>query len=385
MFGEDRFGADRGYGAHGRGSPTVQKRDYYEVLGVSKEAAPDEIKKAFRQLAFKYHPDKNPDNPEAELAFKEVSEAYDVLSDRNKRELYDAYGHAGLEGQQFRPAEDLFEQFQDMFADFFGASFGFGFNGGPRGGASRGRNGQPRPTRGRDVRTSVQITLREAVLGCKREITVGYPQACTACEGSGAAKGSAPVTCGTCRGRGQVAHGAGGFLITTGCPECGGRGTVVKQACTDCRGRGEVRQERKVKVSIPAGIDHGQAIRIAGLGEQGSNGGPAGNLLVGVEVEPDPRFHREGADLATEVAVSFPQAALGTTLEIPTIDEKTLKVSIEPGTQPGATIVFENQGVPYVDRSGRGRLVAVVRVEVPKKLSEKQRKLLKELEKEFAE
>jgi molecular chaperone DnaJ len=377
MFGEDFFGA-RG-NAPGGGESRVQKRDYYEVLGVGKSASPDEVKKAFRQLAFKYHPDKNPGNAEAEASFKEVSEAYDVLSDRNKRELYDAYGHAGLEGQQFRPAEDLFEQFQDMFADFFGASFGFGF--GANGAQGRAQaNGRPRPTRGRDVRTTAQLTLKEAVLGCKREISVGYPQACTDCEGSGAAKGSSPTTCSGCRGRGQVAHGAGGFVITSACPECAGRGTVIKQACTGCRGRGEVRQERKVKVSIPAGIDHGQAIRVAGLGEAGQHGGPSGNLLVAVEVEPDQRFHREGFDLATEVALSYPQAALGTTVAVPTIGDKKIKLTIPAGTQPGAAFTFENEGVPFIDRTGRGRLIAIARVEVPKRLSEKQKKALKELE-----
>jgi molecular chaperone DnaJ len=358
----------------------VQKRDYYEVLGLSRSAGADEIKKAFRQLAFKFHPDRNPNDPEAERAFKEVSEAYDVLSDGRKRELYDAYGFAGLEGQAFRPAEDLFEQFQDMFADFFGASFGFGGMGG-----GRGRGGQSRATRGRDMRTAVRLSLREAVFGCKREITVGYPQQCEECSGSGAARGSSPVTCGSCRGRGQVAHGAGGFLITTTCPECAGRGTVIKQACAACRGRGEVRSERKVKVSIPAGIDHGQAVRIAGLGEPGQQGGPAGNLLVVVEVEPDPRFQREGVDLATEVPVSFTQAALGGTVEVQTLDEQTLSLTIPPGTQPGDTFTFEREGVPYVDGRGRGSLVVVARLEVPRTLTEQQKQALRALETAFAE
>jgi molecular chaperone DnaJ len=379
MFGDEFFGA-RG-NAPGARESRVQKRDYYEVLGVARSATPDEVKKAFRQLAFKFHPDKNPGNPEAEASFKEVSEAYDVLSDRNKRELYDAYGHAGLEGQHFRPAEDLFEQFQDMFADFFGASFGFG-GASARGGAQGGR---ARPTRGRDIRTTTRLTLREAALGCKREITVGYPQACSDCEGSGAAKGSAPVTCGSCRGRGQVAHGAGGFVITSACPECAGRGTVIKQACTACRGRGETRQDRKVKVSIPAGIDHGQAIRVAGLGEAGEHGGPSGNLLVAVEVEPDPRFQRDGFDLATEVPLSFVQAALGSTVEIPTLTDKTLRLSVPPGTQPGATFCFDHEGVPFVDRTGKGRLIAVVRVDVPRNLSDKQKKALKDLESVLAD
>jgi molecular chaperone DnaJ len=360
-------------GAPGGEGP-VQKRDYYEVLGVSRTASPDDVKKSFRQLAFKFHPDRNPEDPSAERSFKEVSEAYDVLSDPRKRELYDAYGHEGLEGQAFRPAEDLFEQFQGMFADFFGASFGFGFR---EGGGRRGN----RPARGRDVRTVVKLTLKEAVLGCKRDVTVAYPQRCAACDGTGAAKGSGPTTCNRCRGRGSLAHGAGGFLISTPCPDCGGSGSVIKEPCGECHGRGETRAERKVKVSIPAGIDHGQAARIGGLGEPGQHGGPAGNLLVVVDVEADPRFQREGSDLAVEIPVSYPQAALGASLDVPTIDDRTLKLTIPPGTQPGEMFTFDGEGVPYPDSPGRGRLIAVVKVEVPKKLSDKQKKALKDLEK----
>lgn len=358
----------------------MQKRDYYEVLGVGKTASTDELKKAYRQLAFKFHPDRNPDNPQAELHFKEASEAWDVLSDPRKRELYDAYGHAGLDGQSFRPAEDLFEQFQGMFADFFGASFGgSGFGGGGGGG---GRN---RARRGRDVKTAVKLTLKEAVLGCKREITVGYPLKCAECEGSGAAKGSAPTTCNRCRGRGQVAIGSGGFTIATSCPDCGGAGSVIRTPCKECRGRGEVRQDKKVKVSIPAGIDNGQAIRLGGLGESGENGGPNGHLLVAVEVEDDPRFQREGTDLATEVRVSFAEAALGAKVEIPTIDDRKLALNVPAGTQPGEVFTFADEGVPYVDGPGRGRLLAVVKLEVPKKLNDKQRKALKDLDKLLSE
>jgi molecular chaperone DnaJ len=380
MFGDN---ADARSGAMRGGEARVQKRDYYEVLGVAKTASPDEMKKAYRQLAFKFHPDRNPDNPEAEAKFKEASEAWDVLSDPRKRELYDAYGHAGLDGQSFRPAEDLFEQFQDMFADFFGASFGGGGFGG-FGGQSRGRSG-PRARRGRDVKTAVRLTLKEAVLGCKRDINVGYPVKCSVCDGSGAAKGSGPTTCGRCRGRGQVAIGSGGFVISSTCPDCGGAGSVIRTPCEECRGRGEVRQDKKVRVSIPAGIDNGQAIRLGGLGEAGENGGPNGHLLVAVEVEPDPRFQREGTDLATEVPISYVQAALGAKVEIETLDERKLKLEIPAGTQPGAIFTFDGEGVPYVDGPGRGRLLAVVKVEVPRKLSDKQRKALKELEKALAD
>ncbi len=352
----------------------MDKRDYYEVLGVSKGAGADDVKKAFRQLAFKYHPDRNPDDPAAESKFKEASEAYDVLSDPKKRDMYDQFGHAGLNGEGFRPADDLFDQFQDMFADFFGGGFGFGGQQQQRGGA-RG----PRPTRGRDLRTGVRISLREAVQGCKKEINVATPKMCSECSGTGAAKGAAPVTCNACRGRGQVTHGAGGFVISTTCPECSGRGSVIKQACTGCKGHGEVREDKKVKVAIPAGIDHGQMIRLGGLGEAGQHGGPAGNLLVGVEVEEHERFERDGYDLATEVSISFPQAALGATVEVMTIDERKLELKIPPGTQPGAVFTFEDEGVPFVDSHGRGRLAVIARVEVPKKLSGKQRKAMEEL------
>ena len=357
----------------------MEKRDYYEVLGVSRGANADEVKKAFRQLAFKYHPDRNPDDPSAEAKFKETSEAYDVLSDSQKRELYDQFGHAGLNGEGFRPADDLFEQFQGMFAEFFGGGFGGAPRG--RGGAQKG----PRPTRGRDVRTGVRITLRDAVTGCKRDLDVAMPKMCAECSGSGAAKGASPVTCNSCRGRGQVTHGAGGFIISTTCPECSGRGSVIKQACAECKGHGEVREDKKVKVAIPAGIDHGQMIRLGGLGEAGPHGSPAGNLLVAVEVEEDPRFERDGYDLATEVSLTFPQAALGAKVDITTIDERKITVEIPPGTQPGAVFSFENEGVPFVDSHGRGRLAVIAKVEVPKKLSGKQRKAMEELARALSE
>jgi molecular chaperone DnaJ len=239
--------------------------------------------------------------------------------------------------------------------------------------------------RGRDVRTAVRISLKDAVTGCKRELDVAMPKVCAECNGSGAAKGASPVTCNACRGRGQVTHGAGGFIISTTCPECSGHGSVIKQACAACKGHGEVRENKKVKVSIPAGIDHGQMIRLGGLGEAGQHGGPAGNLLVAVEVESDPRFERDGFDLATEVTISFPQAALGTKIDVTTIDERKITVEIPPGTQPGAVFTFENEGVPFVDSPGRGRLAVIARVEVPKKLSNKQRKAMEELAKALNE
>ncbi len=359
------------------------KRDYYEVLGVKKNASPDEVKKAFRSLAVKYHPDKNPDDPEAEGRFKEASEAYEVLSDTSKRKMYDAYGHAGLEGQGFHPPEDIFVQFQDLFSEFFGGGFGQG--GGRRAGPAQGARQSKRPQQGRDLRTQVQLTLREAVFGVKRDVNVVYAATCASCEGSGAEKGSSPVACSTCRGRGQVAHGGMGFMVSMPCNDCGGSGQVIGKPCKDCRGRGELRAEKKVKVSIPAGIDHGQAIRVPGHGEAGVNGGPAGNLLVVIEVQPDGRFERHDNDLVAEVPVSFTTAALGGSVEFTNLDDQTVRVDIPAGTQPNTPITLRGLGVPFVDGGGRGSLVAVVRVEVPKKLNAQQKKLLVELASSFGE
>jgi molecular chaperone DnaJ len=353
----------------------VDKRDYYEVLGVGRSANQDEIKKAFRALALKYHPDRNQE-PGAEVKFKEATEAYEVLSDGKKREMYDQFGHAGLSGESFRAPDDLFDHFQDMFADFFG-----GMGGQSRRGGSKG----PRATRGRDLRVATRISLREAVEGCKRDLQYGVPKVCAECTGTGAAKGAEPVTCSGCRGRGQVTHGAGGFVISTTCPECAGRGSVIKKACTVCRGQGEVAEEKKVKVSIPAGIDHGQMIRLGGLGEPGQHGGPAGNLMLVVEVEPDARFERDGFDLATQLSISFTDAALGTTAKVKTIDDRELELKIPAGCQPGTVFSIAGEGVPHVESNRRGRLAVVVKVEVPKKLSGKQRKAMEELAKALAD
>ncbi len=355
------------------------KRDYYEVLAVQKTSTGDEIKKSFRKEAFKYHPDRNPGDKAAEERFKEITEAYDVLSDEQKRKLYDQYGHAGLEGQGMRPPEDIFEQFQDLFADFFGSGFGGGGGGGGRGGG-RGR-GQPRVQPGRDLRAGVRISLREAVFGTKRDVSVVFPAQCASCNGSGAAKGSQPVTCRGCKGQGQVTQGSMGFMIAMPCPECGGAGKVINKPCGDCRGRGEVRSEKKVKVSIPAGIDHGQAIRVAGHGEPAPNGGPAGNLLVVMEVEQDTKFQREGNDLLVEVPVAFHTAALGGTAALSNLDGTAVTVTIPAGTQPNTAFTLEGIGVPFVDGGGRGNLVAVARVEVPRRMSAQARQALEEFAK----
>lgn len=363
---------------------SVSKRDYYELLGVKKTASGDELKKAFRAAALKHHPDRNQGDPEAEQRFKDVNEAYDVLSDPSRRKLYDTYGHAGLESQGYAAPEDIFSQFQDLFADFFGGSFGGGGRGGPgqrRGGGQPGGAAQRnRPMQGRDIRVGVRLSLKEAAFGSRREVNVVFPTPCDECSGSGAAKGTGPTTCPTCKGRGQVQHGGMGIMIAMPCNDCGGSGQVIARPCPACRGRGEVRSEKRVKVAIPAGIDHGQAVRVPQQGEPGHNGGPPGHLLVVVEVEPDQKFHREDSDLMVEVPVQFTTAALGGTVSLTNLDERLVEVTIPPGTQPGSPITIPGQGVPYVDGSGRGNLVAVVRLEVPRRLSEGAKQALMEFQ-----
>lgn len=362
---------------------SAKKRDYYEVLGVSKSASADELKKAYRQCAMKFHPDRNPDNPEAEVKFKEAGEAYEVLSDANKRKVYDQYGHAGLEGQSYRPSEDVFVQFQDLFSEFFGAGFGGG--GGPQRRGGGGGRGAKRAQQGRDVRTSVQVSLREAVFGSKRDVSVVFPTACGECEGSGAEKGSQPIACPTCRGRGQVSHGGMGFMVAMPCGDCNGSGHVIGKPCKECRGRGEVRTEKKVKVAIPAGIDHGQAVRVQGHGEGGVHGGPSGDLLVLVDVQPDERFERHEHNLVTDVPVSFVTAALGGEVNLTNLDDQPVTLSIPAGTQPGSTVTVRGAGVPHVRGNGRGNLIGVVRVEVPTRLTSKQKSLLQDFARSLEE
>lgn len=352
----------------------MAKRDYYEVLGVERSASDSDIKKAYRQLALQLHPDRNPDDPEAEERFKEASEAYQVLSDQDKRQIYDRYGHQGLSGrgfEGFNDIQDVFTNLSDIFGDFFG---GFGM-GGPR----RRRNG---PSRGGDVRTVVRLGLREAAFGCTKELELRHPTPCEACRGTGAKNGELEQ-CSTCGGVGQVATSRGVFSFATTCPTCGGRGVIPKEVCEVCGGSGEVAAERKVKLTIPAGVDSGQTLRLAGQGQAGRMGGPPGQLYVTVDIEPDERFQRDGFDLVHELHVSFPQAALGAEVEIPTIDDEPEKIRVPAGVQPGDTLVVRGLGVPRLDGRGRGDLVALVQVDVPKELSERARTLLEELQTTF--
>lgn len=354
----------------------MQKRDYYEVLGVERNASADEIKKAYRKAALKYHPDRNPDNPAAEEEFKLCSEAYAVLSDEDKRRRYDQFGHAGLEGaggQGFSDIGDIFSHFNDLFSDFFGGGFG---------GQQRRRRDGPQP--GADLRTVVRLTLQEAVFGTKKEVELSHPSPCEPCQGSGA-KDAQLTSCQTCGGKGQVAHARGPFLLSTTCPACQGRGMKPKEACPTCRGSGETTLHRKVKVTIPAGIDHGQTLRVPNQGQAGRKGGPAGHLYVTVDVAEDPRFERQGNDLIHELRVPFPVAALGGDIKIPTLDGETTKAKIPAGTQPGQTVVVQGFGVPRLDGRGRGDLIAVIQIDVPKKLSWKAKGLLKDLREALGE
>lgn len=347
----------------------ADKRDYYEVLGVSKDADEATLKKAYRSLAKKYHPDLHPGDAEAEKSFKEVNEAYDVLSDSDKRAKYDQYGHAAFDPASGAGAGGFggfggFGDFGDIFSSFFGGGFG--------GGGQR-RNG---PTRGDDIGARVSISFEEAAFGVKKEINYNRICRCPDCSGSGAAKGSSAETCAKCRGSGQmnVTQRLGGmaFQTQTTCDSCKGKGKIIKNPCNNCRGTGFIRISKKLDVSIPAGIDDGERIALRGQGNDGRNGGPAGDLILQVTVKPHAIFEREGYHIFCEVPIPVTDAILGAEIEIPTL-EGTEKYTIPEGTQPGTQFTLRGKGIPYVNSSRRGDLVFQVRVEIPKGLSDKQK------------
>ncbi len=358
----------------------MAKRDYYEVLGVERSVSAVELKKAYRKLALQFHPDRNQDDPEAETRFKEVSEAYSVLSDDEKRGIYDRYGHAGLSsgGQPgFSSVEDIFSHFGDIFGNLFGMGMGGPFGGGG------GRRRRDMPVRGADLKVGLLLTLEEAAFGCQKEVEVAYPAPCEACQGTGAEDGKLTV-CTTCQGNGQVAYNRGAFMLSTTCPTCQGRGAVPDAACEECEGSGQEHVERTVKVSIPAGIDEGQTLRLANQGQPGMRGGPPGHLFVVVDIEPHEHFRREGFDLVYELKLSFPHAALGGEVEVPTLEgDEPARVKVPAGVQPGDHLVVRDEGVPRLNGRGRGDLVALVQVDVPQKLSTKARQLLLELQSTF--
>lgn len=361
----------------------MTKPDYYEILEVPREATTSDLKKAYRQKALEFHPDRNPDNPDAEERFKLCAEAYAVLSDPQKRQMYDRFGHAGLGGAGapgFGDIGDVFSQFQDIFGDLFGRGGGFGF-----GGFGRQRRDPNGPARGADIRTDVSISLRQAAFGAVREVDLSHPSPCAACSGTGAKNGELE-SCASCGGRGQVARAQGAFVMTTTCPACRGRGAHAKAVCEDCRGAGQVDIERVVKLNIPAGVDTGQSLRLNGRGQEGVRGGPPGDLYVTVHVERDEELEREGFDLIHRLTLTYPQAALGAKVEVPALEEDenaTQTVKIPPGIQAGETVVVRGAGVPRLHGRGRGDLICVVEVEVPKRLSREQKRLLKELSRTF--
>lgn len=356
-----------------------EKRDFYVVLSVTREASDDDIRKAYRQAALKHHPDRNPGDQAAEEKFKEATEAYSVLSDAEKRGTYDRFGHAGLSGQGFdfngAGMGDILSHFQDMFSDFFG---GFGGQGQP--GGNRRKRG---PERGQDVRVEAVVSLKEALLGGKHEITVSGAAPCDTCNGSGAEPGTKTETCTQCRGAGQVTAQRGFIMFSSPCARCRGTGQYLPSPCATCHGSGAVERQRKVLVAIPGGIDSGQRLRVPRQGMPGPSGTPAGDLYVDIEVESDERFERQGADLGTRASITFAEAALGSKIEITLPDDTVISAEVEPGTQPNSVIVVRGQGMPRLDRHGRGDLHVAVNVRVPKKLSKQAKKLLRELDAEL--
>jgi molecular chaperone DnaJ len=346
-----------------------QKRDYYEVLGIARTASDQEIKSAYRKLALQFHPDRNPNNPDAEEKFKECSEAYAVLADSEKRAVYDRFGHAGLGGAGAAGFDaSVFQDFNDIIGDFFG--FGDLFGGGRR---------RSRSQRGADLREDITLEFEEAVFGTETQVTIRRNETCDGCQGSGAAPGKAPVTCRSCNGQGQVRYQQGFFSIARTCPTCQGAGSVITDPCPKCKGQGRVLKQKSIDTKVPAGVEDGTRIRFAGLGESGLYGGPAGDLYVVLHVKEHTFFEREGNDLHCVVPVSFTQAALGAEITVPTLEgDHTLKVP--EGTQSGATLRIRGKGVPVLNGRGKGDLYVEVRVQTPGKLSKRQRELLQELE-----
>jgi molecular chaperone DnaJ len=344
-------------------------RDYYEVLGVERNAGDEDVKKAYRQMAFKYHPDRNPDDPEAETKFKEAAEAYEVLRNPETRARYDRFGHEGLGGNGFGgfgSTEDVFSAFSDIFGEFFG----FG------GRSARG----PHPQAGNDLRYDLTVSFRDAAKGT--EVTLKIPKniECHVCGGSGAEPGTSPETCKQCGGAGQVIQSQGFFRIAVTCPICRGAGRVIPTPCHECHGRGKTRQIRELKVRVPAGVDDGSRLRLRGEGEPGQHGGPPGDLYVMLRVEPDKIFERQGQNLVLRVDVTFVQAALGHKLEVPTLEGQEM-MDIPKGTQSGEVFSLRGLGLPVPGTSRSGDLLVEVTVVTPKNLTKKQEELLREFEK----
>ena len=352
----------------------AETQDYYELLGIARGASADEIRSAFRKLALKYHPDRNPGDKDAEKKFKQISEAYDVLSDDQKRRLYDQFGHEGLRGQARRDYQsadlnDIFEAFGDIFG---GGVFGDFFN--------VGRGGRRGARRGASLRVELEIDFKDAALGTARTIELMRSERCGTCDGSGAKPGTKPATCATCGGRGIVGRNAGFFMLQQPCPACGGEGSTIGTPCGSCRGEGLVRAKREIEIRIPAGIENASRMRVAGQGEASRDGGPSGDLYVDIYVREHEFFRRDGNDVICDLPLSFVQAALGADVEVPTLTGKA-SLKIPRGTASGALLRLRGQGVPSVNGRGRGDQIVRVSVAVPSKLTKRQEELLQEFHK----
>ena len=349
----------------------MTKRDYYEILGVGRSASADEIKKAYRKLALKYHPDRNPDDKEAEDKFKEASEAYEVLSDAKKKSTYDQFGHDGLRGSGysgFSGVEDVFSNFSDIFDSFFG------------GGGGRSRRGGSRPVyRGNDLQYRLPIEFREAAFGCEKELQITRDSNCSTCSGSGSASGSGLSTCQTCGGYGQVRQSQGFFSIASTCHTCGGAGQFLKDPCGSCNGTGVEPKVKRLRVKIPAGVDTGTSIRLSGEGNAGPRNGQPGDLYVVVEVNAHPTLSRQGDDVVGQAKISFTLAAIGGSIEVDTLEGKK-KLKVPAGTQSGNILRIKEAGIHHLNGYGRGNHLVEVIVDIPKKLSKKQESLLRDLE-----
>ena len=354
----------------------AEKRDYYEILGISKDADDAAIKRAFRKAAKENHPDLHPGDKAAEARFKEINEAYEVLSDSEKRARYDQYGHAGVDpnfgaGGGYGGAG--FEDFDlgSIFENFFGGGMG---------GSAQRRNG---PQRGSSLQVNLTLSFEEAAFGCEKDITVDRVEQCPQCSGSGAKAGTHAETCSTCRGTGQVRTTQrspfGTFATTAPCRDCGGTGKIIKEPCAECRGSGQVRKRRTIHVKIPAGIDEGQQLPLRGEGNRGLNGGPSGDILVSIRIRPHPLFERQGTSVLCDVPITFAQACLGAELEVPTLDGK-VKYQMPEGTQEGTTFRLRGKGIPVLGRTGRGDQYVTVHIEVPKNLNQKQKELLRQFD-----